>query len=153
MEQTIREILDFLKSSDVVKGMFSKYDIPLSYLDRIQVEFAPLDVSAKTKDCIIYINSGFLEDLEFSDDIHYMVHELCHVLQQMTRSKEELMSATSFDYLDMPTELEAFKCQIAFMKEFYDEDFAEDYVEQLLDFHEYEGEEREEKYKLLMGDE
>lgn len=151
MEQTIRRILDFLKSSAVVKGMFEKYDVPLSYMTKIIVEFAPLDVSAKTKDCIIYINSDFLADLEFSDHIHYIVHEMCHVLQQMTHDPKDLVKP-NLDYLDMPTEMEAFQCQIAFMKEFYSDEVAEDYVEQLLDFHQYEGKEKEKKRKNLMGE-
>ncbi len=151
MEQTIRKICDFLKSNPTVKGMFSKYDVPLSYLDRVQIEFAPLDVSARTKDCAIYINKSFLDDLKFSDDIHYIVHELTHVLQQLIESPEDLVEP-NLEYLEMPTELEAFKYQISFMKDFYGIEFAEDYVDQLLDFYEYEDEEKEEKRKELLGE-
>jgi hypothetical protein len=149
VEQTIRRIMDFLKSSAVVKSMFLKHDVPISYLDKVSIKFDKLDVSAQTRDCVIFINSDFLDELKFSEHIHYIVHELCHVLQQMT---SDVKLKPNVDYLDMPTEMEAFKCQVAFMKEFYDDDTAKDYVEELLDFHQYEDKEKESKRKSLMGE-
>lgn len=145
----IRDIKQFLKSSPTVKGMFDKFSVDLKEIDSIPVHFAALPVSAKTKNCEIFINKDFLTGGDFVEHLHYIVHETCHYLQQKT---DNVIRAASVDYLDCPSELEAFMYQVSFMKEFYDDDFAQRYIEDLLDFHEYTGQERKKKRKLILGD-
>lgn len=141
----------YLECSPVVQAMFEDYGVPVSHIKEVPVFFAPLSVSAKTKDKKVYINESLLED-GFEDDLHYIVHEVCHYLQQSTGDVLEYKDLQDLDYLDKPTELEAFSYQVQFMRDYYGDDFAKEYVNDLLDFHEYEGKEREEKRKRILGE-
>jgi hypothetical protein len=152
VQKAIRKIKNFLKNDRIVRGIFERYQLPLNFLDRVEICFAELPVSAKTQDCTIYINSVFLDDLKFSDEIHYIVHELCHWCQQLTGDPYDLVPPQTLDYLEIPAELEAFGFQIRFMRDFYGMDRAEEYLEDLLDFHGYEGNKREEKRRILLGE-
>lgn len=142
---------EFLKCSPVVQAMFEDYSVPISEISQVPIQFAPLDVSAKTKDKKVYINESLLED-GFEDDIHYIVHEICHYLQQVTGDVDDYNLGDYDDYLDLPTEMEAFAYQVQFMRDHYSEDVALDYVEDLLDFHEYKGKARKEKKDRLLGE-
>jgi hypothetical protein len=86
--------------------------------------------------------------------MHYIVHELCHWMQQSKSDPHELIPSGDhdLDYLDMPSEHEAFMFQVQFIKEFSGKKAAEEYVEELLDFHELKGKRREEKRKQLLGE-
>ncbi len=114
------------------------------------IEFCKLKASAKTKNGKVYLNEKLLEDGNFQDDIHYIVHESQHWLQQ-TAGKEKYHDNGDTEYLDLPAEIEAFTVQIAFMKDFYSGDFAKEYLEDLLDFHELKGTERNRKREQLQG--
>lgn len=144
-------VKQYLRCSPVVQVMFDDYRVPLSEIDSVPISFQDLDVSAKTKDEEILINRSLLED-GFEDDIHYIVHELCHYLQQSTGDVLEYKDLSNLDYLEKPTELEAFQYQVQFMRDYYGDSEAEQYVDDLLDFHEYSGDKRKEKKTKLLGD-
>ena len=146
----LEKILDFLADSEAVKGMFGRYGVPLERLRDVDIRFADIPVSAKTKDKIIFINRKFLEDGDFSKEMHYIVHELCHWLQQVCDDPYDMIPPPGTDYLDMPSELEAFMYQAHFMREFYGDDEADQYVDDLLDFHEISGKERDKKRTALL---
>lgn len=150
-EQTLLEaIVSLLKQSDVVKRLFEKYDTDIEDIDKMPIALVDLPVSAKTKNGKVFINKKLLDDGDFEDHVHYIVHEATHWLQQKdgyARTKNR----RDFDYLDLPEEIEAFKTQIEFMKEFYGKEVAEEYVDDLLDFHEFKGKEREKKKTELIG--
>lgn len=137
---------DKVKKDPVVIKKFKEYGIPLNDIDKIHVEFCPLDVSAKTKNRKIYINERMLAD-DGQDPTHYLVHELMHYLQQTTGKNR---GGEANDYLDKPTEQEAFEAQIDFKKREESPEEAEEYTEGLLDHHELDGEERKEKKEELM---
>ena len=96
-EEKIQKAREKIKKSPIVKKLFKKYRMPVEELDNVEIHFEDMDVSAKTKGGKIYINNIFLNDEE--EVRAYMVHELCHYLQQVTNSldKEELKK----DYLDL----------------------------------------------------
>lgn len=144
-------IKELLKGDSVVQRMFDEFDVPLEDIEQAPLEFAPLKVSAKTRNGKIYLNKSLLEDGDFSDDIHYIVHELRHWLQQTNGDMDKYRKRPELDYLDLPAEIEAFKDQIEFMANFYGEDRAKEYLEDLLDVHEFEGDARDNKYEELMG--
>lgn len=146
----LSKILDFLMSSPAIKGMFDRYKVPLSRIHDVDIRFADIPVSAKTKDRVIFINKNFLEDGNFSKEIHYIVHELCHWLQQECDDPYDMIPPSGTDYLEMPSELEAFMYQTHFMREFYGDSEAEQYVDDLLDFHEISGAERKKKRRALL---
>jgi hypothetical protein len=152
ISRILAKIIDFLKGSQAVRGMFSHYRVPLERIHDVDIRFTELPVSAKTKDEIIYINNKFLEDSDFSEEMHYIVHEMCHWLQQRCDDPYDRFPKEGTDYLDMPSEWEAFMYQAHFMREFYGDGRAEEYVDDLLDFHEIEGEERKKKREALLLD-
>lgn len=125
---------------------FKKYDVDIAEVDDVFVAFEPLDVSAKTKNMKIYINEKFLN--EGHDPTHYLIHELVHYLQQKTGKTRGHQMVS--EYLDKPTEEEAFQTQIDFKEKVESPEEAEKYVEKLLDHHDYKGKEREEKKKELL---
>lgn len=149
-DKLIQAAKHFLVCSPVVQAMFEDYGVPVEHIKDVPIEAVPLSVSAKTKNKKVYINEDLLED-GFEDDMHYIVHEVCHYLQQTTGDVLEYEDLHKHDYLDKPTELEAFSYQVQFMRDYYGNSFAEEYVDDLLDFHEYKGKKREEKRKRILG--
>jgi hypothetical protein len=143
-------IVDFLAKSKVVGAMFSRYNVDIDKIHDVDIRFGNIPVSAKTRDEVIFINEAFLEDGSFANELHYIVHELCHWLQQHTDDPYDLIPDGKMRYLDMLTEVEAFCFQVRFMREFYGNARAEKYVEDLLDFHSIKGEERASKKKVFL---
>lgn len=151
-KEILAQIVSLLKEHHLVKEIFDKYDVDISYFDKIPISFKDLDVSAKAKNGHIYINSSFLEDGNILDDIHYIVHEVTHILQQITGSVTTKNEVKNKHYLDDPSEIEAFKNQIEFIDSYKNEDEADKYVDDLLDFHDFKGESRKRKRKQLRGE-
>jgi hypothetical protein len=143
----ILEMKRRVKSDPVVIKKFKEYGVSIADIDKVHVEFCSLDVSAKTKDRKIYINENMLED-GAQDPTHYLVHELTHYLQQ-SKNVNRINNNTD-QYLEKPTEEEAFRAQIEFKKKHDGEDEAEKYTENLLDYHNYDGKKRKEKKKELL---
>ena len=127
-KQLINAVRIYLKHSPVVQAMFEYYNIPLEKIHDVRISFGDLDVSAKTKNKEITINESFLVD-GFEEDMHYVVHELVHYLQQHTGDVKGYEDLGSQDYLDKPTEVEAFSYQVQFMRDQYGDEKAEEYVE------------------------
>lgn len=154
LNEVIRLMKDRVKKDPAIIEKFKEYDVPLDDIDNVHVEFCPLDVSAKTKDKKIYLNEKMLandKDPESNDPTHYLVHELMHYLQQLTGKK--CKGPKDANYLDKPTEEEAFQVQIDFKKRIESPDEADEYLEGLLSHHDLEGKERKEKKEdLLMLD-
>lgn len=151
-EELIAKVKELLKTSPIVKAMFEEFQVSVDEIDNAPIDFAKLDVSAKTKDKKIYLNEDFLQDGEFVEEMHYIVHELCHYLQQALGEVREYKDLEEKSYLDKPTEIEAFQYQVQFMKDEYGANVAQEYVEDLLDFHEVSGEEASEKKLKLLGE-
>lgn len=149
--EIIRTIVDFLKDSKTVNAMFKKYNTPIDDIDNVEILFSNIPVSAKTKDKVIYINEAFLEDGAFAEELHYFVHELTHWLQQHCGDPFDLIGRSGEFYLDMLTEIEAFCFQVKFIREFYGDEKAEEYVNNLLDFHGLKGKEREKRKEIFLS--
>ena len=141
-----------LKGDSVIQNMFKHFNVDLDSIESVPLEFAPLPVSAKTKNGKIYLNENLLEDDDFSEDIHYIVHEMRHYLQQTSEDFSKYVKPPGDDYLDLVAEVEAFRDQILFMKNFYGEEKAVEYLENLLDVHDLEGDARDKKYDQLIGE-
>lgn len=139
-----------VKRDPDVKSKFKEYGISVDTIDDVHVEFAELDVSAKTKDKKIYLNQKMLDpDSEVKDPTHYLAHELVHFLQQTTGNTDGHKLVD--DYLDKPTEMEAFQVQVKFKERHESPREADEYVEDLLDHHDVldprEREDKEEEIK------
>jgi hypothetical protein len=138
-----------LKSSPLARRLCDKYNEELDFIDTIPIEFQPLDVSAKTVNGRILLNSKLLEG-EFRDNMRYMIHEFVHCLQQ---ENGDVGSDDGGDYLDDPHEMEAFWFQIEGMGGMYSPEEVQEYLEGLLDHHGLEGKERDEKKEELTSEE
>lgn len=150
VESFIKEMKETVKKDPEMIAKFKEYGVPISEIDYIFVEFAPLDVSAKTKDMKVYLNEEMLsEKSKVKDPTHYLIHEFVHFLQQKT-GKNLSKHNTEDSYLDKPTELEAFKSQVDFKERTESPQSAEKYVENLLDHHEIDGKDRKEKKEELL---
>lgn len=147
-EEYIRSMKERVKKDPAVIKKFHEYNVPIDDIYKVEVCFAPLDVSAKTKDMKIYINESMLDDdSEVKDPTAYLVHELTHYLQQRTgKTKGHQMVS---EYMDKPTEQEAFKIQIDFKKRNEGKEEAKKYKEDLLDHHKLKGKKRKEIEKKI----
>jgi hypothetical protein len=134
--------LDKLKKrvfdSDVVKEMLKEYEIDRSEIELWPICFAEIPVSARTDHGIIYLNIDLFNDGDINENIeendHYLAHEMTHVCQQSTGSKAT-PGSTDDNYLDNPTEQEGFSNQTKYISETKGDDEAEDYIDQVLDYH------------------
>ena len=127
-----------VKKDPAVIEKFKEYGVPLDKIDKVDISFKEMDVSAKTKDTKIYLNKKMFDDGD--DPTHYVAHELVHFLQQSTGNTEG-HDATD-DYMQKETELEAFNTQYDFKERFESKQEADEYVDDLLDYHDKDGKER-----------
>jgi hypothetical protein len=148
--QMIEKVRARVKKSTVLKDMFEEYNVDLEEFDYIPMAFADLDVSARTDHGCIYFSYKLLEDGSFDSNDHYILHETNHFLQQCAKSKPT-EGSNDDDYLDDPDEKEAFKAQTEFLEDTRGEDVAENYVDQLLDHHDVDGNERKERKDELLN--
>ena len=151
--QVIKKMKEVAKNDPAIIAKFKKYDVPIDEIDDIHIEFCDLDVSAKTKDKKIYLNSKMLDgemNSDIKDPTHYLIHELVHYLQQKT-GKNTGKDHNTKDYLDKPSEEEAFETQVDYQQREESPEKANQYVNKLLDFHDIKGKEREDKKEELLN--
>lgn len=149
-QELLDKVRDLLKHSAIVAQMFEKFDTSIKKIEDVPIQFSDIDVSAKTKDKKIYLNNILIDDDDFTNHMHYVVHELCHFLQQFNGEVSKYKNLDEMDYLDQPTEIEAFNYQIKFIKELDGQNAADKYLKDLLDFHEYKGTARDRKSHELL---
>lgn len=133
LRKMLAKAIDKIREDETVINMFKDYKVDLEELDLIPIAFGDLDVSAKTDHGIIYLNYQLLDD-GFADDVHYLVHEITHYLQQTTGS-QPTQGSTDDTYLDNENEQEGFQNQTEYISREDGEEAAEEYVEQVLDHH------------------
>ena len=151
-QKLVKTIKDLLKKNPIVFSMFEEFKVPINLIDQIVIDFKDMDVSAKTKDKKIYINSKFLNNGDIADELHYFVHELCHYLQQFNKETSHFKNLKTKTYLDKPTEIEAFQYQIQFIRDQYGEDRAREYASDLVSFHDLNEQEAKDKKLKLLGE-
>lgn len=149
-EELLEQVVNLLKEHPIVLRLFDKFGVDIDHIHEIPIEFTDLDVSAKAKNGKIYLNKAFLEDGNIVDDLHYLIHEITHILQNHTGNVHE-HGGNGDHYLDDPAEIEAFKEQIRFIEDYKGDNEANQYVNDLLDFHEFKGNERDKKHRQLRG--
>lgn len=148
--EIINKVRQRIKNHPTIQKMLGEYGLETDEIDFIPMCFADLDVSARTDHAIIYFNYKLLEDGDFENDDHYMVHEITHYFQQ-TSGNGPTQGSEDSDYLDNKEEIEGFQNQTEYLSETRDDHTAEDYIEMVLDHHEVndENERNKRKDKLL----
>lgn len=152
LRKVIDKVRNRIKKHPTVKKMFKDFKVDLNELDNVPMCFAKTSVSARTDHCIIYFNIKLLEDGDFENDDHYMVHELTHWLQQSTGNKPT-QGADDGEYLDNQDEVEGFQNQTEYISDVKGDEKAKEYVAQVLDHHKIDdSKERMKKFKELLGE-
>ena len=149
--EVLEQVINLLKEHPSVKTLFEKYKTPIKKIEDIDISFDDMDVSAKSKEGKITLNKNLLEGNNLVAALHYIVHELVHVLQYHSGDLKDMKHYDDDHYLNNPYEIEAFKEQIRFIKKYKDQKAADEYTDQLLDFHGYKGNEKKKKLEQLMG--
>ncbi len=145
----ISKLKSTLKEDKTVIDIFNKYDIDINEIDIIPMWFADLDVSARTDHGIIYFNYKLLTDGDFFKDYSYGVHEITHFLQQTT-GDGPTKNSNDDSYLHNPYEQEGFSNQVEYISNNEGKDTAEKYVDKVLNYHDIDGEEKEELESILL---
>lgn len=148
INETLAKIKQEMKEHEVVKEICEEQGFDLDIIDGIPMEFVEdLESSAKTVDSRIQLNESLLDE-EFEIIMRYAIHEFVHALQHM--NSKNMDPYEGLEYLDRPDELEAFQFQIAYDAEERGEEEAVEYVEDLIEYHEIEPEEQENKKQELL---
>lgn len=146
----IAKIKDELKIKDVVVQICNEYGFLTDIIDGVIIRFDEIETSAETVNGEIVLNKDLIKE-EFDVLMRYPVHELVHVFQHMEREGASRDPYEGMDYLDRPDEKEAFKAQIKDEKETRGEGAAEQYVDELLDYHSIPKTNRTKKKNELLG--
>lgn len=140
----INRLRSYLKKNEQMISIFKEYGVEIEEIDFIPMTFSDLDVSARTDHGVIYFNYKLLCDGDFFKDFGYGVHEITHWLQQTTGTGPT-QGAEDGDYLENPYEIEGFQNQIEWLSDNFGKEHAEEYVDDMLSYHDLEGKEKEEK--------
>ena len=152
-DKAVEQMREVAKNDPAIQKKFKEYNVPISDIENVHIEFCDLDVSAKTKNMNIYINKKMLDkDSKVKDPTHYLIHELVHYLQQKTGKNSSTKEQNGEDYLDKPSEEEAFQTQLDYKKREESPEEAIEYVEDLLEYHDVDDKKKEEKKEELLGD-
>ena len=146
----INKAKKYLKSDGVMQQIFNDYNLDIEEIDYIPTFFKKLDVSAKTDHGVVYLNYKLLTDGDFFKDYSYLIHEYTHWCQQTTGDKPT-KSSDDGEYLDNKYEIEGFTNQVEYIAGEFGDDEAEDYVDDLLEHHEIDGEKYDDKKEELMA--
>jgi hypothetical protein len=146
--ELLSRIKSELKKSQIAKEICAEHGFDIDIIDGIPLDFSDeLETSARTVNSSIELNSKLMDE-EFEVMMRYAIHELVHALQHM---KLEGMEAFEDDnYLDRPDEMEAFQYQVEYESEAKGQNSAEEYVEDLVEYHEVPSRYKEEKKDELL---
>lgn len=145
--ELLAEIKRTMRNDDVVKEICKEHGFDIDILDGIPIEFIEdLEASAKTTNSCIKLNSNLLDE-EFEVIMRYAVHELVHALQHMLPDN---YNCDDEEYLERPDELSAFQYQIKYEDKERGKDKAEEYVDDLIEYHEIPPEKQENKKEELL---
>lgn len=137
-----------IKQHNALKEAFDEHGIDINEVDDIPVCFSDVDVSARTDHGIIYLNWGLLED-GFPKNDHYLAHEMTHYAQQTT-GDGPTKGSTDDTYLDNEFEQEGFQVQTEYISETKGDDVAENYIDDVLEYHDVPKSELSEKKDKLL---
>lgn len=133
---------NLLKKDSTVKDMFKEYQVDIREIDLIPICFVEkLEVSARTEHGIIYLNKKLLPDF-LNKNLHYLVHEITHFLQQTT-GNSPTKGSTEDNYLENEYEQEGFQNQTKYISDQKSPEKAEKYVQKVMDHHKIPEKERE----------
>ncbi len=148
--EVLSQIKQQLKIDPVTIKIFNDLDKDIEILEGIPIDFSDeIDVSAKTVNSRIILNKALMHE-PFEIMMRYAIHELVHALQHMDLQNHVSDPYEDEEYLDRPDELEAFQYQIEFDKNNRGEEEVIEYVEDLVDYHDLEEADKDDKKSELL---
>ena len=151
MNSALSKIRIALLNDKIAKKICKEKGMKESFLAGVNISFGKIKQSAKTVDSNIILNKNLLEK-PFDIMMRYVIHELTHSIQHIQNFEKRKEKKKKEDYLDKDTEIEAFKYQIEFDEENRGREKVDEYVEDLLDYHEITGKDRDDKKSELLDD-
>jgi hypothetical protein len=146
----VAELKDFLKADQTYRELCEEYDHDESIIDGIPVVFtSEIDVTAKTVNAKVFINTSIIDD-KFEIVARYLLHELTHCFQHMEKEGKKNKEKNKV-YLNRPEEMEAFQYQIEFDARKRSDKKVNEYVNDLLSYHDIPKEKRPAKKEELMS--
>ena len=144
----LSKIRSALMNDSVAKDLCEENDIGDWFLKSVPIKFDKLDVSARTVDGCITISKE-LNSRPFNIIMRYVIHELVHAIQHALGTGKGA-SGKSKNYLNNKDEIEAFQYQIVYDEKERGLDDVEEYVDELLDYHDYPKKKRKDKKEKLL---
>ena len=148
LTRIIEKAKDFLKKDETMKKIFEEYDEDVNIIDLIPTRFDDLDVSAKTNHGVVILNYKLLLDGNFFKNYSYLIHEYTHWAQQCLGEKPT-KSSDDGNYLENPYEQEGFKNQVEYISNHFGDEEAEDYVDNLLNYHDVKTKKQKDKLEAI----
>ena len=146
----VANLKDFLKADQTYRDLCEEYDHDESIIDGIPVVFtSEIDVTAKTVNAKVFINTSIIDD-KFEIVARYLLHELTHCFQHMEKEGKKNKEKNKV-YLNRPEEMEAFQYQIEFDARKRSGKKVNEYVNDLLSYHDIPKEKRPAKKEELMS--
>jgi len=137
-----------IKESDTYKELCKEHGVDEDIIDLIPMAFSDLDVSARTENGCIYFNYKLLDN--FDSNLHYMLHEFTHALQQCW-GDGPTQGADDGEYLDNKFEQEGFQVQTKYLSETEGDGAAEAYTEKVMNHHDVPENDKEKRKKDLLN--
>ncbi len=147
----LSKIRSALLNDKVAKKICKEKGIGEWFLAGVPIKFDKIKQSAKTVDSNIILSKNLLKK-SFDIMMRYVIHELTHSIQHVQNFRKKDVKKDKEDYLDKDTEVEAFKYQIEFDVENRGKGKADEYVEDLLDYHDIKGKDRADKRDELLDE-
>ena len=135
----------------MVKEVCNDFGFSTDIIDGVVMKFDDIETSAETVNGEMVLNNELIKE-EFDILMRYPVHELVHVFQHMNREGLNRDPYEGMEYLDRPDEQQAFRAQVEDEVETRGPEAAQEYVDELLDYHDIPEEQKgEKKEELLTG--
>jgi hypothetical protein len=144
--KALSEIRAALLNDEIAMDICSEAGEDESILEAVPIYFEEMDVTAKTVSGKIMLNPALIDE-PFIIMMRYVIHELVHVMQHLDGKKRD--KDDDGNYLDKETEEAAFKRQIEFDMEHRTEKDVGEYIDGLLEYHDFPEKKREEKEEEL----
>lgn len=138
-----------LMNDKIAIDICEENNVDKEFLAGVPIDFDELDVAAKTVNAKIILNESLMEK-SFKIMMRYLIHELVHAIQHCEKKGKETKEDKVDEYLDKPSEIEAFQQQVRYEAKENGVGAAEEYLDGLFDHHDLSEKERKEKKEELM---
>jgi hypothetical protein len=148
--ELIGKLKDDLYENKITEKILKKFKLSKDIIEGVVLRFdEDLEVTAKTVNGEVSLNESLMSK-SFDTIMRYVIHEFVHVCQHIKNQKGKPKSSKRDEtYLDNPEEVEAFKWQSLFTEEEEGRKKLDEYLEELMEYHDVPEKDQEEKIEEL----